>query len=360
MHPLSYWLDEQTTSCIRKWASDAELNHMLHEEQLHIIYNNKWFKLFVPKQYGGLSLSLPEALRIEEALSWADGSTGWVVTLCAGAGWFTGFINAQVVAELCAEENFCIAGSGALSGYANVHDNGYLLHGSWNYASGSTHATAFTVNCLVKKNNEQQFNADGTPRVVTFILRREEVTIKKTWNAMGMIATGSHSFEVKNVSVPFERSFIVDRNAAVIHDHIYQYPFLQFAEATLAVNISGMAFRFIELSEEIFKRAYGKERINLIKVIETLNEAKHNLNESRTAFFNAVHKSWGVQVSQNSIPAEVLSQVSEESHRLVQYARKSVNTLYPYCGLRATFMDTEINRVWRNINTAAQHALFIK
>ena len=39
----------------------------------------------MPKENGGLGMSMPEGLRMEETLAWTDGSTGWTVTLCAGA-----------------------------------------------------------------------------------------------------------------------------------------------------------------------------------------------------------------------------------------------------------------------------------
>jgi hypothetical protein len=49
--------------------------------------------------------------------------------------------------------------------------------------------------------------------------------------------------------------------------------------------------------------------------------------------------------------------VSEASLALAKQAQHIVNVLYPYCGLRAASPDTEINRVWRDLHTASQHAL---
>jgi hypothetical protein len=37
--------------------------------------------------------------------------------------------------------------------------------------------------------------------------------------------------------------------------------------------------------------------------------------------------------------------------------REVVAAIYPLCGLRAVDLGSEINRVWRNIHTAGQHAL---
>src|SRR5687768_16798292 len=83
--------------CIRQHAAEAELLGDLHPDQMDLIHEKRWLKMFIPTEYGGLGWSLPQVLKVEEALSWADGSTGWVVTLCGGAGWFTGFIEPSLV-----------------------------------------------------------------------------------------------------------------------------------------------------------------------------------------------------------------------------------------------------------------------
>jgi alkylation response protein AidB-like acyl-CoA dehydrogenase len=284
--------DNNTTSILRHDALEAEQLGRLTDRQLDMIRSYKWFKLFVPKEYGGLELSLPEALRLEERLSWIDGSVGWVVTLCAGAGWFIKFADKGFARSILKDDNFCVAGSGAV-GTADVVPGGFKINGSWKYASGSLHATAFTVNCRV----------DG--EVKSFFLLPNEVTIRHTWNSMGMIATGSHSFEVKDQVVAKDRMFLIARE-----------PFLELADTTLAVNISGMALRFIELS----------------------GSKAGTLDHYREKFF--------------------LRPDREASLALVKTSRDIVNDLYWQCGLSAANKDTEINRVWRNFHTAAQHSLF--
>ncbi|MCZ8215673.1 MAG: hypothetical protein O9262_05500, partial [Cyclobacteriaceae bacterium] len=172
-HPSSI-IDQQLITTLRNVAPDAEQLFMLHPAQLDIIYSQRWFKLFVPVEFGGLELSLPEVLKLEEALSWVDGSLGWVVTLCAGAGWFVGFIPHTVAEKIFTNEKLCLAGSGAMNGYADLTENGFVINGSWPYASGAMHATAFTANCLIRKNNQQVYQTDGTTQVAAFILDSEE------------------------------------------------------------------------------------------------------------------------------------------------------------------------------------------
>jgi alkylation response protein AidB-like acyl-CoA dehydrogenase len=348
-HPSSF-IPASLTEVIRGLAPEAEKLGRLHSQQLSIIYEQKWFNLFVPEEYGGLALSLPEGLKIEESLAWADGSTAWTVTLCSGANWFTGFLQRGIAKHVFRDEKTCFAGSGRPSGIANRTEYGYEITGVWKYASGAPHATVFTANCLIEEEGVAVHNADGSPLVRAFLFLREEVILEEDWRSIGMIATASHSFKVEQLLVKENRCFTIDNLHPVLSHPIYQFPFLQFAEATLAVNSSGMAARFIEIGERIAAR-----RDTLPS--QYLEEVKTQLQELRQSFYTAVQFSWDAcALNQQPSPA-LLSEVSKASRRLAAGARRLVDELYPWCGLAAADPDTEINRVWRNLHTASQHSL---
>jgi indole-3-acetate monooxygenase len=355
-HPTQV-LNEQLLTNIIDVSAEAEQCRQLHDIQLQIIRKENWLNMFVPANYGGLALSLPEIIRIEESLSYADASTAWVVTLCSGAAWFIGFLDPAVAAEIFSDKLVCIAGSGAPTGVAEVTSMGYTINGEWKYATGSLHATAFTVNCLVKKDQQQLLHADGSPVISSFILKREEVKINPSWNGMGMIATGSHAFQSSDLSVPANRCFTIDASRAVLKDPVYQYPFLQLAEATLAVNISGMAVRFIDLAQIMFKEKQA-QRSGSTHLLKIIVDAQTKLNQSRADVFAIVDQSWKELITNQIITGATQSATSAACNTLVKNAREVVNTLYPYCGLAAADATKEINRVWRNFHTASQHALF--
>ena len=352
-HPSAY-IDPQYVKIIRSNAAAAEELGMLNEEQLSIVYNEKWFRLLVPEICNGLQITLPELVRLQEAISWTDGSTGWVVTLCSGAGWFGGFIDRWTAVEIFSTKNVCLAGSGAASGTAEKTDVGYLLNGTWNYASGAHHATHFTANCKILQNKQPVLDADGEPLILPFVIDRKDVTLLPTWKYMGMVATGSHSFELKDVLVPENRCFKIDAKHAKVEGELYQYPFIQLAEATLAVNLSGMAVHFIDLCNDIFEEKQKQPKLNAEQkalLWQVLEEQTQLLNEARTGLFAAVDASWA------DTTTDTLMQVSITSRGLAKTARVAVDTLYPYCGLQAASPDTEINRVWRDLHTAGQHSL---
>ncbi|MEO7213140.1 acyl-CoA dehydrogenase [Mucilaginibacter sp.] len=341
---------------IRSYAAEAEKLGKLHPEQLELIYQQQWFNLLTPAVYGGLQTPLPQLVATEEALSWADGSLGWVVTLCCGAGWFGGFLQPEVAKRVYADTEACIAGSGAATGTAAITGDGYIIDGSWKYASGVHHATYITVNCLITNGREPVLDDDGAQLILPFILNRADVNLLPGWKYMGMAATGSDAYEVNNLYVDKSRCFKINAAAAVIDSLLYTYPFLQLAEATLAANLSGMAVHFIDLCAPAFAyKATNIRRVNEANVAlmeSDLVTATALLNQTRQAFFAAVNASW-----QQPTDPDLLKQVSHTSRMLAKTARECVDKLYPYCGLLAASPDTEINRVWRDLHTASQHAL---
>jgi alkylation response protein AidB-like acyl-CoA dehydrogenase len=353
-------LSERELELIEKYAGIAEELGKLPPQLLTLAYQQNWFKLFVPKVYGGPGKKLPEILRLEEALARADGSLAWTVTLCSGAAWFAGVLDPLLAKELFADESVCFAGSGAVGGTATQTDDGYLINGNWKYASGALHATVFTANCILRDEaGVEELSKEGEPVVKSFILKREEVNILPGWSYFGLVATGSHAFEVKNLIIPLNRSFSINKDIKCA-DEGFDYPFLQLAETTLAVNSLGMAAHFIELTERSFYNRSGLKRYTSTQIAyfdKELKRCKDELKRSRTLFYEAFDDSWNQLLEQKEINAETLRTVSLMSRQLAHTARRSADTLYPYCGLAAPRKQTTLNRVWRDLHTASQHAL---
>ncbi|WP_199140600.1 acyl-CoA dehydrogenase family protein [Pedobacter sp. ASV12] len=345
---------------LKKYAPLAEAAGELEPEILEIVYREQWFKLFVPEAYGGPGKKLPEILRLEEELASVDGSLAWTVTLCSGAAWFAGFLDPALAKEVFADRKVCFAGSGAVGGTAIKTLDGYRINGHWKYASGALHATIFTANCVLQhEDGTDQLDENNEPIIRSFILKKEEVNILPGWSYFGLVATGSHAFEVVNVEIPANRSFRIN-NEIKVADQGFDYPFLQLAETTLVVNNLGMANHFIELVEEYFYKRSGLKRFNEEQVAffkAELTRCKKEIAALRTAFYEAFDDTWNQLINKGKITEASLNEVSRLSRELAHVARTNVDRLYPYCGLEAAKRDSEINRVWRDIHTASQHAL---
>lgn len=363
-------LSPGTEALLRLHAASAEELRELHPEVLALIYEQQWFRLMVPERYGGMAMPLPQVVRLEEEISRADGSAGWTVTLCSGAGWFAGFFGdlpsaygsfkspaASGLAGLFADPRLCIAGSGSATGEAHRISGGYRISGRWAYASGAPHATAFTANCVIWSEGRPLFEM-GRPMIRPFLFRRAEVRVLEDWKAVGLVATASHGFEVPWVELPAERGFRIDAGAAADAAPLYRYPFLQLAQATLAACCSGMGLHFLECCAERFA---GRELPPAAakEVQGALGQGQAELEMLRVAFYDALDASWAALETAGVIEERLLQRVSRTSRELAAGVRQWVDKLFPYAGLRAARVDSEINRVWRDLHTAGQHPLLV-
>ena len=361
-NPISL-LKQEWINTIRSEAAGAEKHGKLTKKQLNLIYDQDWFKMLTPTVYGGKQLSLPDAMQIEEALACADGSMGWVVTMCAGAGWFGAFMDAELAKKVFETEKVCISGSGYATGTAELTKDGYVINGSWKYASGSNDSTALTANCQLVKNGKPVMNSNGNPEIISFLFYSNEVTISDDWNPIGMVATGTNSFAVTNLTVPENRAFKIGAHHRVT-SALYHYPFLQFAEATLTINLCGMAFHFMDLCGQIFADSSNADgsamnKISKQMLLEAHEMLMQKLQTARQKLYYSVDMSWQVCVANKDISASVLYKVSAAALNCSRIVHECVNTLFPYCGLQAADKDSEINRVWRDIKTAGQHTILL-
>jgi hypothetical protein len=82
--------------------------------------------------------------------------------------------------------------TGHAAGNAVPHDGGFLLSGSWSFASGIKHGTHIHTLGIIE--------GTGEPRI--FVLPVEKVKLIDNWNVMGLRATGSIDYTIDSVYVP--------------------------------------------------------------------------------------------------------------------------------------------------------------
>lgn len=344
---------------IRAAAAGAEKAGFLLPPQQALIHQRGWLKMLAPRAAGGAELALPQAVRLEESIAEADGSMGWVVTLCAGAGWFAGFLPPETARAVLATPGLCLAGSGAPTGFADREGDGYRIAGRWDIASGAPMATHFTLNAILREGGAALLDADGVPRIRAFVVPAAQVVVEPTWRSFGMRATASHSYRIDGAWVPASHGFAIDPAFATAPGPLYRFPFMLLAWVTLAANLSGMARHFLQLAGEMVKArrqppasahdALGRAALAL----EGARERMHALLEQAWAQAEAASEGDGPGVQ-----PELDAWLREASQALVVAARRAVGDIYPYCGLRAAHEEEDINRVWRDFHTASQHALF--
>ena len=97
---------------IARHAPAADAARFLHPAQQALLHQRGWLTMLAPRSAGGAELPLPQVVRLEEAVAAIDGSMGWVLTLCAGAGWFAGFLEPELAKTIIGTPRACLGGYG--------------------------------------------------------------------------------------------------------------------------------------------------------------------------------------------------------------------------------------------------------
>jgi alkylation response protein AidB-like acyl-CoA dehydrogenase len=344
-------------------APAADAAGFITPVQQALIHRRGWLKMLAPRSAGGAELPLPAVVRLEEEIAAIDGSLGWVVTLCAGAGWFAGFLPPPVARDIVGTRRVCVAGSGAPTGYADVDGEGFRISGRWDYASGAPMATHFTLNAILREHGQVLLDDAGAARVRAFIVPAKNVDVNPSWSSIGLRASASHSYRIDDQWIGAGHGFAIDPARATAAGPLYRFPFMSLAFVTLSVNLAGMARHFLRLAEPAIARRRhpmtGMQLIDMPGVAARLARAGAELDAARGCFYRLLDAAWEQVVLGAPISAGEAAGLQAASLELVRVARLAVDEIYPYCGLYAANAQSEINRVWRDFHTATQHTLLL-
>ncbi len=349
-------------------AANAALSDqagMLSPALQSLLHERGWLSMLAPAAAGGAEMALPDAVRLEEAIAALDGSTGWIVTLCAGAGWFAGFLAPDYARGIIGTPQLCVGGSGAPTGYAERDGDGdaYRLSGRWDIATGAPLATHFTFNAMLRERGHPVLDQNGAPRSRAFIVPAACVQVHSSWHSIGMRATGSHSFSMDNVTVAAHQAFVIDAEHATAQGPLYRFPFLTLAFVTLAANIAGMAQHFVRLAAPLIAGRRNPLAGCVLEEIATVGAlvrlAQEDVATARAHFYRLLDDLWSRIYGNSALEAGSADALNAASLSLVNTCRDVVDRLYPFCGLYAADARSDINRVWRDLHTATQHALLV-
>lgn len=314
-------------------------------EILDLIHKNKWLQIWVPRSLNGLDYSFTEGLKVLENLAKIDGSLGWLVTLCSGANYFSRNLKSSLAHKIFQNSDNCFGGSGMVGGHAEKTKSGYCINGVWHFATGAPYLSHFTLNAQITVNNKPVLDANKEPLIQSFILDKTQVTILPNWKTMGLVATNSHSFEVKNQIVSEDELFTYEQ--FYCDGLLNRLSFPVFADFTLLVNYLGMAKHYAEVATEIKQLSQISSLNKLILKIE------HELYESAKKFEQSL-------VNQNFLKDSDIVTAHKFGEEAIHKIIESILVIHPLLGIKAACSSEEINQVFRDFFTATQHKNFRK
>ena len=235
---------------LERHATENEATQRLNQEVVDALVDSGVYRMWIPRELGGIELGPVDSIQTLANVAYSDPAASWVLMATALATGTTGaYIGADAAAVIYSDEGFgLIAGQGTKSCTATTTEGGYLLSGDWQFASGIKHARYIHTAAVIQET--------GEPRIFTLPVGEAEYT--DNWDVLGLRATGSIDYSIREVFVPAEWTYPVFIQAPLRGGSLFSIGTINFAGICHSGWALGVARRLLD---EVAKAARdGKGR----------------------------------------------------------------------------------------------------
>jgi alkylation response protein AidB-like acyl-CoA dehydrogenase len=356
-------LDRARTAAevIRREAPQIEATRQLTPAVLEAMHSAELFRLLMPRELGGAELPPGMANRVTQIIAAADASAGWCLGQSFGCSMSSVFMGQEAAAKVFGPRNAVLAWGAGVAGKAVATDGGYLVSGTWRFASGGFHATWLGAHCFV-------FEADGTtPRLKadggkvdrTGVFPRELATMHDDWHVMGLKGTRSEGYTVENLFIAEELTLDRDDfSACRVGTTVFKFPTTNvYASAFSGValgNARGMLDSLIELGRDKTPRgARSSMRDNPIFQTQVA-EMDARLGSASAYVLNTLDRIWDEVAASGELTLDQRVQIRLATTFAINQATDVVGECHRFAGSSAIFENNVFERRFRDAHAVSQ------
>ncbi|MEX3741312.1 3-hydroxy-9,10-secoandrosta-1,3,5(10)-triene-9,17-dione monooxygenase oxygenase subunit [Mycolicibacterium porcinum] len=347
---------------LRERAQETEDLRKLPDANVKALEDIGFFKLLQPEQWGGLQCDPTIYCEAVRRLASACGSTGWVAGVLAVHNWHLALFDQQAQEDVWGDDpSVRVSSSYAPMGAGHAVDGGYLVSGSWQWSSGSAHATwAFLGGPVIKDGRPVDFGS--------FLIPISDYKIDDVWNVVGLRGTGSNTVVVKDAFVPKHRFLsykaMNDGTAGGYRTNtapVYKMPWGTIHPTTISTPIVGMAYgaydAHVEHQGKRVRAAFAGEKAKddpFAKI--RIAEAASDIDAAWRQLSGNVADEYALLVAGEEIPFELRARARRDQVRATGRAIASIDRLFEASGATALSNDAPMQRFWRDAHAGRVHA----
>jgi alkylation response protein AidB-like acyl-CoA dehydrogenase len=318
------------------------------------------FRMLTPARFGGLEVEPLTALRVFEELACADGSTGWCVMI-GNSGIFAAWLPERAAEEIYGSNPRVITG-GALAptGRAVEVEGGYRATGRWAFGSGCRHSDWLVGNCVVFEGEAPRLREGGVPETRVLVFPASDFEIIDTWSVAGLRGTGSHDFAVSDVFVPAERCLAFS-DTPLVQGPLYRMPIFGLLGAVVASVPLGIARgaidTLVDLASSKMPRLSSRPLREHPLIQTQVAQAEGLLRMARALLHETVGEAWQRVSSGGEVPARQRALLRLAATQAARSAAEAVDLMYHAAGSTSIYTSSPLERRFRDVHVAIQHAL---
>ncbi|MGH9224105.1 MAG: acyl-CoA dehydrogenase family protein [Acidimicrobiales bacterium] len=317
----------------------------------------------LPAELGGSEVAPHDLTPYIEALSAADGSTGWCAAVAVSMAVVSAYLPEEGAREIFTDSTVITGGSFQPSGRAVAASDGTGLRvtGRWGFGSGSLHADWMAGTCLlVDGDGEPALTPEGRPDARLVFFPTVDATVHNTWDAMGMQGTGSHDYSVEALDVPLRRTmpFVFTPWPA---GTFWRMPAMSVVVAPFAGVPLGIAQAAIDelVALASVKTPYrSTRRLAERDVAQAMAARAEAAVASARAFLHmALLDEWEAVQRGEEVTMRQRAQVRLAVVNAASASRQAVDLCLQAAGSTALSRDHPLQRQFRDAHTAGQHVV---
>ena len=340
-------------------ADETERESRLAQRVVDAMVEAGLFKMLAPRELGGSEADFRAYVLAAETLGAADASTGWCLVQAGHAGFtMAPRLEKDAALEVFGAPDAVLAGgSGPSYGRADAVDGGYVLNGTWDFASGCRHSTWFDTRALIWRDGKTELNDAGISPVYSMAVARKDVEIIDHWNVRGMRGTGSHRYVVKDVFVPRNRATEMYGSGGWAEGPMYRVPGLgaaHLAFTSVALGAAGAMLDDLIAIATAKTPNFSRQRLaDSVTLQATVARAQGKLHAARAYRDQAVALAWS-EASVGRVSIAARGEVRLAGIHGLDAAVEIIEACYRSAGTTAIFDHSTIHRRFQDVHVMSQ------
>jgi alkylation response protein AidB-like acyl-CoA dehydrogenase len=239
-----------------------------------------------------------------------------------------------------------IAGQGTKPGTAVARDKGFLLSGSWSFASGIKSATHIHTLAII--------GGSGEARI--FVLPVQQAELIENWDVLGLRGTGSIDYRIDQVFVPESYTHSATTASPKRGGSLYTIGIIGFAEICHAGWACGVGRRLLD--ELVAKVRTGIGRAGALAESDAFHEkyaraeatyrsARAFVIETWSAVTASLQRGDQLSVRDHTMIRLALTHLTWSCHEVAEFVYHAAGTVALRSGT--------IQRLFRDVHAGTQH-----
>lgn len=343
---------------LRARARETEKLRRMHPDTLRDLAAAGVFRLTIPAHDGGYEADDAVVASVLTQIARGCPSTGWICLIILSGQPVPALLGEDAADEVYATRDLRITVAIAPTGSATPVAGGYRVSGQWQWNSGGVHSNWVAVGALTTEE-------DAVHRI--FLIPVSQAVQLDTWHAAGLAGSASNGLRINDVFVPSSRTLPVKQmmdgdfpQRRYSANPYFNRPWVMFASFIAGAVMLGMARGAMDVFMEVLPTRGPITFTGWTKTAEApvlhhqLARAQLDL-EGAELFQDKLLRQW-----QSALERKMTTFDRVQSRawlgEITRLARDSATGLFRASGASHVVLDADIQRYFRDINTAAQHA----